>query len=297
MKLSEPADTRGMNKTSKTELQIRDAAEVAVRPADHGLLLHSSAGDSGLALLPKAVRPWAAVWMTVPPAIISGLALLLGNGTPEGILGAVGLGGAAWFGASRLIPHQLRVLARLRSRKHLRDGMTMRSPGTAFRLRGRVRARDTFLSSVNGHICVFAKYEIRGERARPQRRVRGVDFEVEAENGVVVAVPAAEVFLDAPFGEGSLTPRDLAVLGRPSVEPGRRHPFFEFRTAGPGKPIATHLVTYKESLLCPGDLVEISGIVAREVDPAGSGDASSRTPPMRFALRASHALPIFVRKL
>jgi hypothetical protein len=276
-----------------TDLELGERALVAMTAAERGLLLHSSAGYDGVGLLPRPVRRWATIFSSAPPAVLSALALILAGGaTPAGVLAAIGLGAASWFGARWLIPHQLRLFARLRSRKDAPDAVPS---GAIVRVRGRVRARNTFPSAVSGRPAVLARYEIRGERAAPQHRIRGVDFEVETENGVAVAVPAEDVFLDAPMAEPTTIPRDLSVLGRPAAQHGASP--YGRGLALPGEPIHRHLVVYREALLSANDEVEVSGIIVREVDPAGSGDGASRSAPMRLAVRAGHSMPVFVRKL
>jgi hypothetical protein len=279
-----------MSDPPETDLELRDRALVAATAAEHGSLLH--AGYSGLSLLPRAVRPWATIFGLAVPAIGFAVPWYFMGGTQVGVLAAVGLAAGSWFGAQWLIPHQLRLIARLRSRKDAPDAVPS---GAVLRLRGRVRARTTFPSAVSGRPAVLARYEVQAERARPQHRIRGVDFEVETEKGLMITVPAEDVFFDAPLGEATTTPRDLSVLGRPLPEAGS--PIGRVWRPRQGALIGHHLVMYKEALLSSDDDVEVSGIIVREVDPAGSGDGASRSAPMRLALRAGHSMPVFVRKL
>lgn len=161
--------------------------------------------------------------------------------------------------------------------------------GTAVRVYGVVETGATFISPASKRPAVMAAYRGTVERipswtgAKPiHSEVRGVDFDVTLQTSERI-----RVLVSPPVDFAHGLPLRFS-RGRPSTLYARTVPF--------STDTGAFCSTDEESLISPGDVVELYGTLDRVVDPDAER-AGTRTLPLTAVLRGTPAQPLYVRRV
>jgi hypothetical protein len=170
-----------------------------------------------------------------------------------------------------------RRLARAEARSHLDEARD----GSLVRVTGVVESAAPFESLVTGLPAVLARSRRVGSHG-PFEALRGIDFDLRLEAGTRVRVAVRHAFLaDEPHGDRPTCHSPTFIdLGEEPV----------LLSGGRPDPI------YSEARVGPGDVVEVVGLVSREVDPAGEA-GPGRGPPMSVYLRGTETVALLVRRV
>jgi hypothetical protein len=172
---------------------------------------------------------------------------------------------------------QRRRIRRLWDNAPVWNGRPRRLAGIR-RIMGTVRAAVNSFRSLNGRVAVFGRYTVGQEHPESWSRLRplrwecyGFDFAIEASDGLFVRVLAQDAQL---FPHASAPRRDRSV--RPSL-------------------VGTRWV-YEETVIEPGEVVEVMGAVDLVSDPAASS-ASDRSPRLAAVVHGGSQHSLYVRRL
>jgi hypothetical protein len=155
-------------------------------------------------------------------------------------------------------------------------------------VRGRVVDQPTVTTLFRGEAAVLFRSRLGGVD-----ETRGLDFLIELEDGQRARVSVrGSVLLDRPRRTrqapvcGSVSVDQLASGGTPRLQLDPDPPPSSWDRAFPPRLF--------ESAVCPGDEVEVIGVLHHEPGTDGHS-APGRQPPMRHVLRSSPSLPLCVR--
>ena len=162
-------------------------------------------------------------------------------------------------------------------------------------MRGRVRAGATFESAGTRQRVVLACYagtvtyvtgHITDGLARPWHETRGIDFTVDLETGESVGVRSRGVYFSPqpPETRRLFWGRNMQAL-----------PTALRRLARTDRAGSVTETIFGETNLCPGQQVEVVGVLDHEVRPEAA--ASGRGARLHPILRASDRTPLLVERI
>jgi hypothetical protein len=205
-----------------------------------------------------------------------------------------------WVYASSVLPLLCapviaeRRLRRMAAANPFARSLAERRRGEVVKIRGRVRAGATFESAGLRQRVVLASYagtvtyvsgHITDGFARPWHETRGIDFTLDLPNGEAVTVRSRGVYFlpQPPETRRLFWGRNMQALPCPLR-----------RLARADRHSAVTETIFGETHLCPGDEVEVMGVLDHEVNPkAAAVDRGARLHPL---LRASELTPLLVRR-
>jgi hypothetical protein len=249
---------------------------------------------------------WTRPWLLLPPGargclvpltIAAGLAMITGAAmtaslSPEFVVWLYGAATLPMAAAPMLVERRLRHLA---ERRPLSVSVAPLRRGEVVKVRGRVRAGETFETAGLRRPAVLASYagtvtyvtgHITDGLSRPLHETRGVDFSVDLESGERVVVRTRNVYFLSQPPETKRLFWGRNMQGLPT--PLRRLSRVEDRGA------VTEVIL-GESNLCPGDEVEVVGVLDHEVSPIAA--AAGRGARLQAVLRSGTLTPLLVRRV